>query len=101
MDLSVIAVVLIVGGGLAAAGLAAWRGRGLARLYWLACAAIFGFGVTATLLVVLVPVELPDADGGISGEMPKAFGVALLLAATGLAGIVLGLAAGLFRRWRG
>ncbi|MBN9525302.1 MAG: hypothetical protein J0H82_03800 [Alphaproteobacteria bacterium] len=100
MDLSVVAVVLIVGAGLAAAGLAAWRGRGLARLYWLACLGLLGFGVAAMLLVMLVPVELPDADGGISGEMPKAFGVALLLAVTGLAGIVLGLAAALFRRLR-
>ncbi len=100
MDLSVVAVVLIVGAGLTAAGLGAWRGRGLARLYWLACLGLLGFGLAAMLVVVLVPVELPDADGGISGEMPKAFGVALLLAVTGLAGIVLGLATALFRRLR-
>ena len=93
-----ILALLVIGGALAAAGRGVWRSRGLARLYWLACVLFFVLGAAMAVLVVLFPVALPDENGEISGEMPPAFGLSLMLAALGLGGIALGLAAALLRR---
>ncbi len=101
MDLPMILALLVIGSALMAAGRGIRRSRGPARFYWVACAAMFGLGIAATLLIVLVPVATPDDNGEISGEMPPAFGLGLLLAVIGLGGIALGAAVALLRRlWR-
>jgi len=100
MDLPMILALLVIAGALAAAGRGVWRGRGVVRLYWLACALLFVLGAAMALLVVLFPVALPDENGDISGEMPPAFGLSLMVAAIGLGGIALGVVVALLRRLR-
>lgn len=77
------------------------RCGGLRRLYWLACALLLGMGGAGTMMVTCCAPPRILADGSISGEMPPAFGAALLLAVIGCGGAMLGLTVDAFGRWRG
>ncbi len=79
-------------------------GHGVVRAYWIACGLALLAGGIGLVGVLLVPLERFDEEGRLIGEMPSAFGVALLSLVVGLAGVSLGLAAAaarwLWRRWR-
>ncbi len=84
---------------------AAIRGRGVARLYWLACSVPALLGIAGLVLVMVFPPEHFDEAGRLIGEMPPEFALAFTLASWGLAGALAGFAgsglARLYRRWRG
>lgn len=86
---------------------AAWMavfGHGVVRVYWIDCGLALLAGGIGLVGVLLVPLERFDEEGRLIGEMPPAFGVALLSLVVGLAGVSLGLAATagrwLWRLWR-
>ncbi|KAA0591692.1 hypothetical protein J2848_006631 [Azospirillum lipoferum] len=94
--LAVPAVVTVLFG---VAAILAMLRRGLRRLYWAGCAMLIGVGSAGTVAVVCCASPTILADGSISGEMPPAFGAALMLAAMGCGGAVLGLVGLVCSRW--
>ena len=67
------------------------RSRGLARVWWVACALAIGAGSTLLLGVIFFPPEEYDEAGRLIGEMPKAFGPSLALAGLGMIATLAGL----------
>ena len=69
------------------------RARGATRAWAIVCALMIGGGAALAIGCVFFPPEEYDEAGNLIGEMPKAFGAGLYLAALGVLGVVAGLAA--------
>jgi hypothetical protein len=90
-DAPIFALPLLAVGLTIVAGIVAARCRGWARLYWIGCAVAIGLGLTLTVALVVFPTEETDAAGNLIGEMPKAFGLALMMTLVGMMTTLLGL----------